>query len=503
MNTRRILPAGAIVGAAFAACGAWAAGPPDEGQVRPAQLAGRWYPGDADALARQIDGWLEQASPTELPGKPYGIISPHAGYRFSGQVAAAGYRTLRGHSYRRVIVLAFSHRYASSYQGVDVPAEVTAYETPLGRVPLDRRACDQLLAHPVYASHPGVDRGEHSLELQLPFLQRVLGDFQLVPLLVGRMEVADYTAAAKVMLPLLDSETLLVASTDFTHFGPNYGYEPFDSGADVPQMIRQLADQAGRQILESDFDGFLQHTRNTKDTICGRGPVSLLLRAQSMQGGATGFLAAYDTSGRITGDWTNSVTYQSFVFTETPLTLSQEAQSRLLRLARQTVTAYLTGQEVPRVKPADVPDALRAKGASFVTLTNHGSLRGCIGNMTATGALYESVVRNAVSACQDRRFVHKPVTAEELDEIEIEISYLTPTKRVADTDDIVVGRHGLLISLGADRGVLLPQVAYERGWTREEFLNQVCAKARLPRDAWKRRDAEVYCFTAEVFGENQ
>jgi len=136
-----------------------------------------------------------------------------------------------------------------------------------------------------------------------------------------------------------------------------------------------------------------------------------------------------------------------------------------------------------------------------VTLENHGRLRGCIGNMTADRPLYEAVRGNAVLACQDRRFVNNPVTAAELPDLHIEISYLTPMEAIKDPSEIIVGRHGLLISMGRYRGVLLPQVAYERGWSREEFLQQTCRKAGLPLDAWKRPEATIYSFEAEVFGE--
>ena len=151
--------------------------------------------------------------------------------------------------------------------------------------------------------------------------------------------------------------------------------------------------------------------------------------------------------------------------------------------------------------PDDLPPALRAEGACFVTLENHGQLRGCIGNMVATGPLYEAVIRNAISACRDRRFANNPVTAAELSDLDIEISYLTPMRPIDNTDAIVVGRHGLLIERGFRRGVLLPQVAARRGWTREEFLAQTCRKAGLPLDAWKQPGTRIYCFEAEVFGE--
>jgi AmmeMemoRadiSam system protein A len=211
--------------------------------------------------------------------------------------------------------------------------------------------------------------------------------------------------------------------------------------------------------------------------------------------------AAFDTSGHQTGDWTNSVTYQAFVFTRPTGNLNADEHAELLRLARQTVTAYVKHEPTPKPEPDKLPAKLRGEGACFTTLQNHGELRGCIGNMIADGPLYQAVIQNAVHACQDPRFTDKPVTPGELDRLNIEISYLTPMKKVSDVKDIVVGRHGLLIGLGGRRGVLLPQVAYERGWSREEFLQETCYKAGLPPDAWKEPGAEIYSFEAEVFHE--
>lgn len=467
--------------------------------VRPAYWADRYYPGDREALRKQVDEFLARASPPEIAGKPLAIISPHAGYMYSGLVAATGYRCLQGHTYKRVIALGFSH--TVSHEGVNVPKELTAYATPLGEVPIDREVCDRLLEKPVFSARPDVDRGEKSVEVQLPFLQRVLKDFRLVPLLVGRMADRDYAEAARAILPLIDDDTLLVASSDFTHFGPNFLYQPFKD--DLPNKLGELAKQAAAPLVRCDYDGFVEHLAKTRDTICGRGPITLLLRILSMQGGARGLRAAYDTSGRMTGDWTSSVTYQSFVFTRRPGTLGKQERAALLGIARRAVAAFLKTRQPVEVDAEKLPAALRKDGACFVTLENRDRLRGCIGNMVADGPLYQSVIRNAVSACQDSRFVDNPVTAEELDQLHIEISCLTPKsmKRVASPAEIIVGRHGVVIGLGRRRGLLLPQIAYRRGWTRAEFLAQTCRKAGLPLDAWKRPEAEIYSFEAEVFGE--
>jgi len=469
--------------------------------TRPACCAGTWYPGDPAVLASQVDKLLDRAVTPKIEGRPLALIVPHAGYRFSAPVAATAYRTLQGRAIHRVILLGISHRHAAGYHGVALPTEWSAYETPLGTVPIDREAMDRLKDRSGFVSIPGIDRQEHSLELQLPFLQRTLKNFTLLPMLVGRMSVDEYAATARAILPLIDAHTLLVASSDFTHFGPNYGYEPFQE--EVEKKLTQWADAAAAPLLQCDFDGFAEHLEKTGDTICGRGPILLLLRILSMQGGARAVRTGFDTSGHITGDWTNSVTYQAFVFTRRPLTLDEATCRALLRLARETVTAYLKEHRVPRVDPATLPAAAREPGACFVTLQNHGRLRGCIGNMEARGPLYEAVSANAVHACRDPRFVADPVTTAELDELDIEISRLTPMQPVDDVREIVVGRDGLLIELGMRRGVLLPQVAYERGWTREQFLRQVCLKAGLPPDAWKQPEAKLYSFQAEVFSESE
>ncbi len=470
----------------------------EAGKVRPAYCAGNWYPGDSAALAKTVDDLLAQATPPPLSAKPFAVVAPHAGYRYSAPAAAAGYAALRGHTYKRVVVLAFSHR-AGGLRGVDVPQELTAYATPLGEVPVDRKICDQLLSTPLFASRPDVDRGEHSLELQLPFLQRVVKDFQLVPLLVGQMTDQECAAAAEALRPWLDEDTLLVASTDFTHYGPNYGYVPFKD--DIENKLRDLADKAAAALARCDYDGFADHLAKTSDTICGRAPVLLLLRTLAMGGGAVGIRTAFDTSGRMTGDWANSVTYQSFVFTRRAGTLGDTERGELLRLARQTVAAFLRKEGAPAVDADKLPADLRRDGACFVTLQNHKQLRGCIGNMVARGPLYQAVIDNAVAACQDARFVNNPVTAGELEPLRIEISYLTPMKPVSRPEEIVVGQHGLHIALGPQRGVLLPQVAYERGWTRQQFLGELCRKAGLPPEAWKRPEAQIHSFEAEVFGE--
>jgi len=180
--------------------------------------------------------------------------------------------------------------------------------------------------------------------------------------------------------------------------------------------------------------------------------------------------------------------------------LSAAERAELLQLARTTIEVYLQEQRIPPYT-TDNPHFSQPGGA-FVTLKKHGDLRGCIGYMAAEAPVYETIQEMAVSAAtKDPRF--SPVRLSELADLTIEISLLSPMERVTDTNRIVVGKHGLLIRRGWYQGVLLPQVAPEQGWSREEFLRGICYTAGLPANAWQDPGTELYWFTAEVFGEEE
>jgi len=486
-------------------------------QIRRSTCAGSWYPGKAADLKHMVDGMLADADPPKVEGDPVALIVPHAGLRYSGRVAACAFKALQGRNSKRVIVLAISHRIGTWYRGASVPISYTAYETPLGKIPVDQEACRKLLSHKLFRDIAEADQGEHSLEIELPFLQRVLGDFALVPVLVGSCEGQDYDAMAQVLLSLLDDRTLLVASSDFTHYGSNYGYVPFTE--DVEKKLNVLADAALKPILACDFDGFRRHVTQTQDTICGRNAVSLLLRILQLRGGGKGTLMGRDTSGHITGDFRNSVTYLAVVLTPTtatqpapvPLPLSRPAarfspaeHNTLLRLARAAATTYLReGKRVdPRNGEYDLAESMLQAGAAFVTLKRDGQLRGCIGHVIAVEPLVDSVVDNAIKAAtRDVRFAGNPVTLEEMGGIDIEVSVMSPLERVDSTDEIVLGRDGVVLQLGQRQSLFLPQVADETGWSKEMFLSRLAAKAGLSPGAWRRPDAVFHTFTAEVFGE--
>jgi len=275
--------------------------------VRPSALKGSWYPADREALERQVETFLERVPPSAEGKNIVGMISPHASYAYSGEVAAWGYKNLSGLSFRRVIILAPSHYVP--FEGVSIP-RVGFYETPLGQVRVDQKSCGYLLKKPLFQSIQQAHLKEHAVEIQLPFLQRTLEDFTLIPLLVGSLKEEDYESVSNELKRLIDPNTLFIASSDFTHFGPRFGYVPFTS--DFKENISRLDRGAIDLILGKDWEGFLAYRERTQATICGFRPIALLLKV--LPSNTHGKLLRYRLSGDITGDYTNSVSYASIIF---------------------------------------------------------------------------------------------------------------------------------------------------------------------------------------------
>jgi AmmeMemoRadiSam system protein A len=300
-----------------------------------------------------------------------------------------------------------------------------------------------------------------------------------------------------------------MASSDFTHYGPNYQYVPFKD--DVPKRLKDLDMGAFAAIEAKDAKAFLDYQRRTGATICGYVPVAILL--SMLDGSSKAQLVDYTTSGQVTSDYTNSVSYLSVAFTgtwpakpgpaepPTEVSLSEADKRQLLALARKTIVYFLGHGKVP--SPSDlgiqVGEALKVPRAAFVTLKRHGDLRGCIGDLLPRQPLFQSVIANAVNAAfEDPRF--RPVTASECSDLTIEISALTIPRPVASVDQIRLGIDGIILRKGGQSAVFLPQVAPEQGWDIQQTLTQLSRKAGLPGDAWK-EGASFQVFQAEVFGD--
>lgn len=294
-------------------------------QVWEPQAAGRFYPGSEKALADQIDTFFSNIREQVIPGKPLAIISPHAGYNYSGQVAAYGYSAIRKTDFKRVIVLAPSHfMNGKRFRGASI-LNVKNFKTPLGVIEVDQDACNYLLnpseKNPPNPSHKpislfgcyeGAYQGEHSIEAQLPFLQKALKTFKLVPVLVGVLINDDIDRVADAVRPLIDDKTLVVISSDFTHYGEGYGYVPFKDN--IEENIRKLDYGAFEKIISMDFDGLKTYRKNTGINACGIIPIALLLKLLSAD--AQGSILNYNTSGKQSNNFSFSVSYASILFTK-------------------------------------------------------------------------------------------------------------------------------------------------------------------------------------------
>lgn len=467
-----------------------------EEKVRQPAVAGAFYPADPAELGKMIDGFLAKANPPVIKDL-VAIVSPHAGYIYSGPVAAYSYALLKGRKIERVVVIAPSHYemfdFVSVYDG-------DAYATPFGRIPVDREFAGRLAAMSPHIklsdrAHAVVaDRGEHALEVQLPFLQRVLGPFKLVPIIMGAQDY-DLCRALGVSLAKLISgpETLIVASSDLSH------YHPYDEAVSIDHKTLKA-------IEEWDFLNLARNFERRVWEACGGGPIVAAMIAAERLGANQAKVLKYANSGDVIADHSRVVGYGAVAFYKSPqpsqaeesFTLTAQEKERLLDIAKKSVETAVTEGKLYECSAGGMEALMQERGA-FVTLTKNGELRGCIGYVAAIKPLCHTVRDVAAyAALRDQRFM--PVTVRELDQLEYEISVLSPLRHVMDVKQIRVGRDGLLIRNEDGEGLLLPQVAAEQHWDRITFLEQTCRKAGLPPHAWQNPDTDIFRFSALVFG---
>lgn len=470
-------------------------------KIRKAAVAGSWYPGDKETLEATVNTYFNNVNDANLNGTIRAIIVPHAGYRFSGQVAATAFRQLED-DYETVIIMGPSH--TSNFIGASIP-DFTHYETPLGLVKISKKA-KSLAEEKFFQSHPTAHLKEHDLEIELPFLQTVIKDFEIIPIIIGASTTPDeLKGIAETLKKYVDDKTLIVVSSDFTHYGSNYNYIPFTEN--IPENLRKLDFTAVDRILSMDASGFLEFLDKTGSTICGRHPITILLYMFEDEVNIKPYLLYYTTSGALTDDYTNSVSYLTMAFTEQEKEqLSGEEQEFLLELARETAEEYLKTGKEPRVNEGELTPALKEVQGCFTTFTKNHNLRGCIGHILPQEELYKCVMDNAVNAAvNDRRF--NPVGYDEMKDIKIEISVLTVPQRVefSSGEDLLTKLRpmvdGVVLKQGFKQSTYLPQV-WANFQSKEEFLPSLCMKGGMPLDCWKDTNTEVYTYQAFVFEEN-
>lgn len=501
------------------------------GRVRPAALAGSWYPEGRASLVAAAELLMRAGAPLDrAPQKPVALVVPHAGWNYSGPVAGTAFRLLRPGDFDRVVVMGPSHHQAFRGYAID---DARAYRTPVGEVPLCAGVFASLQggeARPV----PDAVGPEHSVEIELPFLQVALGRFCLVPILAGETDADMERAFAARLSKLDDGRTLFVFSSDFSHYGPRFDYQPFGalSPAVLPK-IRAMNERAVALLAAVDASGFRGYLQETGNTICGRRDLETLLellpriapKARALT------LAAYASSDIPGLKDDSAVAYTAMAFLreppvpavatltapprledappETPA-LTDEAGTRLVKLARAALDSELRGTDDLQKALAAWPagrDQERRQGV-FVTLDRtdpqeirtQGKLRGCIGQPEPTFPLYYGTAEAALDAAlHDPRF--EPVKAAELPRLSLEVTVLSPRRPIASYKEIKIGTHGVVLQKSGHAALFLPQVAPEQGWNVEQMLEALSEKAGLPKDAW-REGATLSVFTGQVFPEH-
>ncbi|MDR3441186.1 AmmeMemoRadiSam system protein B [Telmatospirillum sp.] len=443
------------------------------GLIRNAAVAGLFYPAEAQVLTRDILHFLEEVPPGRHAA-PKAIIAPHAGYVYSGPIAASVYARLRpvAGEISRVALFGPSHRVA--FPGLAVPS-VEAFETPLGRIPLDRPAIARLLQQPEVNVIDAAHAQEHSLEVHLPFLQTILHRFTLIPVVVGHASIEQVADAIGDVWG--DGETLIVVSSDLSH------YHDYDTARDMDSRTADAIERLDPESLE-------------QDQACGRGPIAGLLRQAKLHG-LQAETVDLRNSGDTAGPRDKVVGYGAWAFTTAGAVLSRSGEgsvetvlrrhaSLLLGLARQAIAAGLRGDPPPA--PSKLPPALDGPGASFVTLKTHGALRGCIGSPVAWRRLADDISNNAVKAAfEDPRF--PPLTASEWAALDISLSILTPPQPMQFADQVDLLRQlrpredGLIIEDAGHRALFLPSV-WEQLPDPESFLAHLKRKAGLAPQHW-------------------
>lgn len=457
--------------------------------TRSPAAAGSFYPASYSQLKEQVEKLLEEAPQFSFKERVLGVIVPHAGYTYSGKVAATAHKILKDKAIKTVIILGPSH--FVGFTGISVyPSGF--WETPLGKVPIDKEMVEKIKNNSSYfIDSPELQKDEHSLEVQLPFLQIVLKDFEIVPLMFGDITESMLRETGEILKNILKAreDVVVVASTDLYH---GYSYK---SCVETDHKTIDI-------IRDGDPDKFFQALRNGEAQACGGYGVAILLDA------VRGFnpkveLLFYTNSADVMGSQGGYVVgYSALALIEERDNdlpeFKEEEKKELLKIARASVEYALKGKSYLPDEPSF--PSLKVKTGIFVTLKDREDLRGCVGYILGIKPLYLLAADAAKAAAfNDPRF--PPLTEREFSSLSFEISILSSPQPINSPNDIRIGRDGLMVRRGPYQGLLLPQVATENNWDRIAFLNHTCLKAGLPMDCWKDEETTVFKFSAVVFGE--
>jgi AmmeMemoRadiSam system protein B/AmmeMemoRadiSam system protein A len=466
--------------------------------IRKPVCAGSFYPDTPEELTAIIKQFVNRVKPIHVDRPSHSslkaLIIPHAGYIYSGWTASQISLVLKENQFKRVIVMGPDHRIG--FQGGAI-SDVSAYETPLGRIPLNKDAVSLRKKKDLFRAIPDSDRFEHSVEVVLPYLQYFLKQFEMIPVVLGQgRNLAEKVTAA--FDPLQDHTTLLVASSDLSHYLPYQ--EAVARDRETIKMILNLnADQLKKR----------------ENAACGKIPILVIINMAQRHNWHP-VLLHYSNSGDTAGDRSRVVGYAAIAFygglsmknpKDTLQSLNEEQGQKLLKLARQTIAERL-GKRSIKVDPDSMTDSVfKEKRGTFVTLTINKQLRGCIGNLDSTDSIVEGIERNAVNAAfRDPRF--PPLKAKELERVDIEVSILTDPQPLEYRDGkdllskLCVNVDGVILRKGAYSATFLPQV-WEQLPQPEKFLSHLCTKAGLPSDTWEKGHLEILTYQVQYFEEEK
>ena len=464
--------------------------------VRAATQANRFYTGDAKELSDEVDSLLALHVKDRQYEQVAALIVPHAGYYFSGNVAAAAYQSIPDNvQYKRIFLLGPSHH--EWLDGVSVNTEFDYYATPLGNVKVDVETAQKLMeADSVFSYQPKAHDREHCLEVQLPFLQKRLKDVPpIIPIIISTNDFLKLKRIAETLKPYLTEENLFVVSSDFSHY-PKY------------EDACEVDDRTGKAVESGDVERFIAQleenarsgVRNLATSACGELAIATLMLMMQDGGYEVKHLLYQNSGDTDNHDHSRVVGYHAFTIirkTSQEFALSDDEKRMLKDIALTSIKDSLDGKRIAQPIFNSQFSILNSKCGAFVSLHKQGRLRGCIGHFGEDVPLYEIVAEMArAAAFEDPRFML--VTKNELDDIDIEISVLTPMRRIQSLDEFELHRNGIYIRKGYRSGTFLPQVADEVNWTKEEFVSH-CAqdKAGIGWSGWK--DAELYVYEAIVF----
>jgi len=470
--------------------------------------AGTFYPASPSRLKTLLDDLFQQAQVLPSSEPVLAVIAPHAGYVFSGQVAAAAIAQIDPNKvYQHIFLIGSSHTHM--FKGASIYTQGD-YVTPLGKVPVDPLAKQLLEQHAIFVNNPEIQEHEHALEVIIPFLQfRLKQPFSIIPIIVGGESEDIPQKLADILRPYLNENNLFVISSDFSHY-PAYNDAMMSDNTMADAIVSGLPERF--LLTKKEIEN--RHIPRLATTACGWTAILTLLYMINGNPQYSIKKIAYQNSGdspfgeknKVVGYhaiavYKNKTPENPHIHKEEEIVLNSADKNNLLIIARNTLEKFVLEHVRYNIPPSLITPELQQKRSAFVTLRKAGKLRGCIGTFQPRHPLYLTIRDLTISsAAHDYRF--DPVTPEELEHIEIEISVLTPLRKIQNIDEIELGRDGILIKKGMHSGTFLPQVATQMHWTKEEFLGH-CArdKAGIGWEGWK--NAEIYTFRTIIIEETQ